>query len=135
MASLSSMTRLFRAKAFDRVLPLLDHPVIDAQAGGQSSESSGAIRRAAIRAVVSMNQKRRSCFSELTGLINRNEDVSAAAAGLRILPRASWPNAQAGAAAAGLVAWARTIPATDRTGEDYVEGDTTGGRFGRLSSC
>jgi azurin len=111
----------FRAKAFDRVLPLLEHPATEGPAPTQDSESPGAIRRAAIRAIVSMNQKPQTVFSELTGLISRNEDVSAAASGLRIIPRASWPNAQAGAAASGLVAWAKTIPAGARTGEDYIE--------------
>jgi azurin/glucose/arabinose dehydrogenase len=111
----------FRAKAFDRVLPLLDHPAIESTGQAPDGESSGAIRRAAIRAIVSMNQKPQTVFSELTGLISRHEDVSAAASGLRVIPRASWPNAQAGTAAAGLVAWAKTIPAGDRTSEDYIE--------------
>jgi azurin/glucose/arabinose dehydrogenase len=101
----------FRAKAYGRVEPLVDAKI----------EEPDAIRRAAIRAIASMNYEPRTVFGLLTGLIIRGEAVPAAANGLRILPRASWPKEQAAAAALGLAAWAGTIPAQDRTSQDYVE--------------
>ena len=47
--------------------------------------------------------------------------VAAAAAGLRVLPRANWPKDKAGEAALALVAWAKTVKAADRTTPDYIE--------------
>jgi azurin len=103
--------RDFRARAYGRVQPLVDPKI----------EVPDAIRRAAIRAIASMNYEPQTVFALLTGLINRGEAVPAAADGLRLLPRASWPKAQAASAALGLAAWAKTIPAPDRTSQDYVE--------------
>src|SRR5204863_9900619 len=48
-------------------------------------------------------------------------DVPAAAQGLRVIPRPKWPRAQAGSAATALVSWAKTIPAGERTAQDYCE--------------
>ncbi|HEX4646286.1 MAG TPA: plastocyanin/azurin family copper-binding protein, partial [Verrucomicrobiae bacterium] len=81
----------------------------------------GAIRRAAIRACVSMNNAPEAVFSALVGLIARGEQVPAAARGLRVIPRAAWPKAQAVPAVAALVAWAKTISTADRTTQDYIE--------------
>ena len=99
-----------RAKPYDRVLPLLNN-------------SDGELRRAAIRALASMNHNPETVFSALAGLIKDGEEVPAAAQALRVLPPAIWPHEHdaAAAAALGLVAWARTIPVNDRTGQDYVE--------------
>src|SRR5262249_50834137 len=97
----------FRATAYARVKPLVD-------GGGDSS-----VRRAAILALVRMNHGPESVFTSLTDLIARSQDVRAAAQGLSILPRASWSRAQAGRAANGLVAWARTVPEGNRTSQDY----------------
>jgi glucose/arabinose dehydrogenase/azurin len=81
----------------------------------------GAVRRAAIRATVSMNQNAEEVFGTLAGMIARGDQVIAAAQGLRVLPRASWPKQKAGDVAPTLVAWAKTIPASQRTSQDYVE--------------
>jgi azurin len=80
-----------------------------------------AVRLAAIRAAVSMPQHQAATFTALTRLIAKGEQVPAAAAGLRTLPRAAWSKDQASNAAAALVAWARTVPADQRTSEDYIE--------------
>ncbi len=45
----------------------------------------------------------------------------AAARGIRVLPRKAWDKAQSADAAEALVAWAKTVPAADRTSQDYVE--------------
>jgi azurin len=82
--------------------------------------SSGAVRRGAIRAAVSMNNEAGAVFTALTDLIARGEQVPVAAQGMRVLPRASWPKAEAGSAAVALVAWAKNVTAADRTGQDYI---------------
>ena len=68
-----------------------------------------------------MHHEPAAVFTALTGLIAQGHDVPTAAQGLRVLPRASWPKTDAGTAAAGLVAWAKTIPAAERTTQDYIE--------------
>lgn len=80
----------------------------------------GSVRRAAIRASVSMNKELESIFTDLANLIKRGELTVAAAQGLRVLPRESWSKNAAGDAAKGIVSWAKTVPATDRTSQDYV---------------
>ena len=100
----------FRAKAAGRVRPVVS------QAG-----ADGALRRAAIRALVSFPGDSAAVFSALTGLISRGEEVAAAAQGLRTVPRNQWPKAEAGVAANALVAWAKQVPASGRTAQDYVE--------------
>ena len=98
----------FRAKAYDRVRPLVENRQIEAE-----------VRRAAIRAVMSMNHEPEAVFSSLTTLIERGEDVPAAAQGLRVIPRGKWPRGQAISAVNGLVKWAKTIPVANRTTQDY----------------
>ena len=80
-----------------------------------------ALRRAAIRASVSMNSEPEAVFASLTGLIGRGDQVPEAARALRTLPRATWPKDQAAAAARELGAWARAVPASDRSSQDFVE--------------
>ncbi len=85
------------------------------------SSAVGSIRPAAIRAAVSMNKHQRDTFAALVDLIKEKQDVVAAARGIRVLPRQAWDKAKAADAAEALVAWAKTVPAADRTGQDYVE--------------
>ena len=85
------------------------------------SDPASLVRRAAIQAAVSMPRDQETTFIALSGLIAKNKDVTAAAEGIRILPRGSWPKTPAGAAAAALVAWAKSIPTGERTAQDYVE--------------
>ena len=83
-------------------------------------DALGALRRAAIRAVVSMNHEPEAVFVALSDLVARGEEVPTAAQGLRAIPRTSWPRAQAASAATALTGWAKTLPAGDRTTPDYV---------------
>lgn len=103
--------RDFRARAYGRVEPLVDPHIAEPQ----------DIRVAAIRAIVSMNYQPQTVFGLLAGLIQQGDSVPAAAEALRLVPRASWPKADAAAAALGLAKWAGTVPAADRTSQDYVE--------------
>lgn len=84
-------------------------------------DTIGSLRRAAIRASVSMNHEPEAVFNALASLIDRREQVTAAAQGMRVLPRATWPKARAGEAAVSLAAWAKNIPAGGRTGQDFIE--------------
>jgi len=101
----------FRATTYSKVKALVD--------GGSGTEAKRTVRRAAILARVSMNHEPEAVFASLTELIAKGDDVRSAAQGLSVLPRASWSRAQAGRAANGLVAWARTVPVADRTSHDY----------------
>ncbi len=80
-----------------------------------------ALRLAAIRAAVAMPKNQDQTFGALAGLIERREFVVPAAQGLRVLPRASWPKEPAGTVAKSLLAWAKSVPAGERTAQDFVE--------------
>jgi len=100
----------FRAKAYEKVKPLVENP-----------QSDALVRRATIRALVSMNNDPAAIFASLTALVERGEEVPAAAQGLRVIPRPKWPRAQATPAVNGLVAWAKTVPVANRTTQDYSQ--------------
>ncbi len=110
----------FRAKAYGKVKVLVEERGTGKQPAAGASDLSNT-RRAAIRALTSMNYEPEATFSALTDLIVRGEEVAAAAQGLRVIPRPKWPRDQAGTAATGLVAWAKTIPASERTSQEYGE--------------
>ncbi|MDB6123350.1 MAG: putative rane-bound dehydrogenase [Pedosphaera sp.] len=86
-----------------------------------SDDSNGEVRRAAIRASVSMNHEPEAVFTALSDLIAKGEQVPTAAQGIRVLPRNTWPKTQAGSAAVALTTWAKGIAAADRTAQDYIE--------------
>jgi glucose/arabinose dehydrogenase/azurin len=117
-----------RATAYERVLALIAPPAANQPTVGSNPPASGAnttsastVRQAAIRALVSMPRDTERTFATLAGLIARGNDVRAAAEGLRVLPRSAWSRDEAAAAATALVAWARSVPAEQRTAQDYVE--------------
>jgi azurin len=97
-----------------------------------SPDPAGALRRAAMRALVSMGTEPAATFAELAALIGRGQDVAAAAQAIRVLPQASWPKDQAGATTRALVGWAKSVPAADRTREDYVQALQTAGDLAGL---
>ena len=92
-----------------------------------SLDPSEGLRRAAIRALVSMNDHPEELFAAFAGLIARGETVSGAAQGLRQLPRTAWKAAPAAQAATALVRWAGSIPTDGRTGQGYIEALQTAG--------
>jgi len=115
-----------RTKPYDRVQPLLNSPLTPpltpaswTLAGGDERE----IRRAAIHALATMNRSPDAIFTALAALIKHGEEVPAAAQALRVLSPSVWPKVPAATAdaALGLVAWAKTVPVSDRTSEDYIE--------------
>ena len=88
---------------------------------GLAGDPASGVRRAAIRAIVSMNHEPAAVFSALASLIVKGDDVATAARGLRALPRASWPKPEAAASAAALVNWAKQVPADKRTAQEFIE--------------
>ncbi len=107
-----------RREAFKKTGNAAPAPSATVTVGG---DPLAALRRAAIRASVSMNTEPEAVFTALTGLIDHGDQVVAAAQGLRNLPRVSWPKDQAALAVVGLIRWARGVPAVGRTAQDYVE--------------
>lgn len=84
-------------------------------------DAAGSLRRAAIRALLAMNDKPEEVFATLAGMVAKGDLVTAAAQGLRQLPRTAWSAAPAASAANALVAWAKAVPADNRTDLNYVE--------------
>jgi azurin len=99
-----------RARAYEKVMPLL----------APQATAAPALRQAAIGAAASINRDHARTFAALAGLIERGEQVPAAAAGLRRLPRSAMDPQQCGAIVAALVKWAKAIPADQRTSQDYL---------------
>lgn len=86
-----------------------------------SSDAIGKARQSAIQALVSMGREPEAVFTALSKLITEGKDVATAARGIRVLPRANWPKAEAAKTVNAIMAWAKTIPVSDRTSQDYVE--------------
>ena len=86
-----------------------------------SVDGSGGLRRTAMRALLSMNEKPEEVFNLFAQLIAQGDSVPAAAQGLRQLPRTAWNASSAGTAATALVRWAAAVPAESRTDIGYVD--------------
>ena len=86
-----------------------------------SVDGSGGLRRTAMRALLSMNEKPEEVFNLFAQLIAKGDSVPAAAQGLRQLPRTAWNASSAGTAATALVRWAAAVPAESRTDIGYVD--------------
>ena len=86
-----------------------------------SVDGTGGLRRTAMRALLSMNEKPEEVFNLFAQLIAKGDSVPAAAQGLRQLPRTAWNASSAGTAATALVRWAAAVPAESRTDIGYVD--------------
>jgi azurin/lysophospholipase L1-like esterase len=102
-----------RAKAYDKVKPLLDSTAPDGDVAD--------LRRASIGAAVSMNRGQQATFAALCAMIQKNQDVALAARGIRVLPRGAWTAQEGEAAARSIVEWAKKVPVGDRTTPEYVQ--------------
>jgi len=71
-------------------------------------------------------------FGILTAQLREGRDPAVAASALKQLPRDSWSRGQAAPAAEAILAWARKVPADQRTGEDFVETVQTGSDLAAL---
>ena len=97
-----------------------------------SLDPADGLRRASIRALVSMNDHQEDLFGAFAELVVRGDSVPAAAQGLRQLPRTAWKPAPAAKAAAALVAWAGKVPADARTAQPVIETLQTAGDLAGL---
>jgi azurin len=86
-----------------------------------SADPESELRRAAIRAAVSMNHEPAAVFDSLANIIAAKRDVTAASQGMRAIARTAWPKESMPKVANGLVAWAEGIPTSGRTAPDFVE--------------
>jgi azurin/glucose/arabinose dehydrogenase/lysophospholipase L1-like esterase len=83
------------------------------------SDDVGSLRRAAIRAAVSIPQDQARTFAALVMLIDKGIEVPAVARAIRVLPPKTWPKEQAPAAVKALIGWAKQILVSERATEDY----------------
>jgi len=97
------------------VMPILATKVADLPG---PPATVAAIQREAIRTAVSTRREPTAVFNALADLIARGDQIPAAAQGLRVLPRASWPLDSAAATARILVAWAANTHPSERTERD-----------------
>ncbi len=84
-------------------------------------DSAGRIRRSTISALAALGKEPQLVFGELAGLIANNDQVPAAAHAMNQLPATAWSAEKAGAAAKGIVAWARSVSASNRNSAEYLE--------------
>lgn len=95
--------------------PLLNTALADA---GTPAE----VRNAALKALPLMGpETAKDNFALLAANIRGNRDVAVSARAMMQLPRDAWPADQAAPLAEAIVAWARNVPPSDRTGGDFVD--------------
>jgi len=96
-------------------------PTPSAKIAVSEPDPTSHIHQAAIQALVSMAHEPQAVFGALAKLIEDNKDVTAAARGIVVLPRAEWPKVAAGKTAKALTAWAKTVPEGERTAQEFIE--------------
>ena len=95
--------------------PLLTGAIADAG-------TAAAVREASLRALPLMGPDFAATnFTLLAGRLREGRDFAISARAVMQLPRDSWKAAEAGPVAEAILAHARTVPAADRTAQDYVE--------------
>ncbi len=95
--------------------PLLAATLTDAQA-------SAGLRAAALRALPFMGAQHAAVnFATLATSLREGKDRATAARGIMQLPRESWAKPDAGPIVDAIIAWAQTVPAGQRTQQDFVE--------------
>ena len=88
----------------------------------ENSKTPGTVRSAALRALPLMGTDNAGKnFEILAGQLRTGRDLSSAARAVLELPRTSWNKEQAPAVSEAILAWAKTIPASKRTEQEYVE--------------
>ena len=86
------------------------------------TKTSGGTRAAALRALPLMGaENAKTNFVSLAAHIERGLDRTTAARAIVQLPRDSWVAAVAAPAAESVLAWAKTVPAGDRTRQEFIE--------------
>ena len=85
------------------------------------NDPSAGVRRAAIRALPMLGKDPEKVFAGLVALIQKNEELPAAAKAIMQLPRTAWSKEDAGSAAETVIEWARKVPVAGRTSQDFIE--------------
>jgi glucose/arabinose dehydrogenase/azurin/lysophospholipase L1-like esterase len=96
-------------------------PAKSARIAVGGTNPAASIRRAAIRAAIAMPRDQQATFTALASLIAKGDGVTDAAGGMRVLPRAAWAKDQAASSATALLAWAKNVPSSERTAQDFIE--------------
>jgi azurin len=99
-------------------MPLLAKPTVEFEGPDYIVAST---QRDAIRTAVSTKREPAAVFAALNGMIERGTQVTAAAQGIRALPRSAWTPDLTAPAAKALIAWAGKTHTNERTSRDYVE--------------
>jgi len=95
--------------------PLLASVVADANAKPE-------VRAAAMRALPLMgNENAPKNFSLIAAQLSAGKDVPVSARAIRKLPRDAWAKDQAAALSEAILKWAKTVPASKRTEQEFVE--------------
>jgi len=95
--------------------------------------SDAKLRASVMKALPLMGaQNAKMNFKVLVAGLQSPETRTAAARAVMQLPRDSWDKALAAAAAGGILEWAKTVPAGDRTKQDFVETVQAGMEFASL---
>ena len=120
----SVLDQNLRKTAGDKVKSLLGNIALELLARLQlkpDDQRTTALRVAAIHAAVSLPTEQTATFKALASLISQGELIPPAAAGIRLLPRASWSKPDVAPAAAALAAWAKAVPAAARTSDEFLQ--------------
>jgi azurin len=72
-------------------------------------------------------------FSVLAGFLQQGQHVPAAARAITQLPRTAWEKQQATAIAEAILAWAKMVPANQRTSQDFIEAAQVGDEIAGLT--
>ncbi len=90
-------------------------------------ELNAGVRSASVKALPLMGaENARVNFPFLASALRDGKDRTAAARAIMQLPRDSWTPEAAGPIAESILVWAKTVPAGDRTKQDFIETAQTG---------
>ena len=92
-----------------------------------------ALRAAALRALpLTGADFAKQNFALLAASVREGNERTVAVRAIMQLPREAWDKAVAGPVAESILTWAKTVPAGDRTKQDYIETAQLGGEFAAL---
>ena len=84
--------------------------------------ADAATRASAFKAMPLMGAENAAAnFTVLANALRTGQDRAAAARAIMQLPRTAWNKDAAGVVAEAVIVWAKTVPAGDRTKQDYIE--------------
>jgi len=88
----------------------------------EGSQTPGTVRNAALKALPLMGPDNASKnFDLLAAHLRQGRDLSSAARAVMELPRTAWNKEQAPALTQAIVDWAKAVPVSKRTDQEYIE--------------